>query len=94
MGADVADYQVGDKVRVMRVPPYLYTDNPVDKDTAEFIGRCLGKVLRVEDFDEHGQLELWVTEKGNQRRVFDQHSHVIWLEPEFVELFLRAEPNA
>lgn len=91
---DVTGYKVGDKVRLMRVPPYLYTDNPVDQDTAEFIGRCVGKIFRVEDFDGYGQLELWVTEKGNQRRVRDRHSHVIWTEPEFVELFRRAEPNA
>ena len=91
---DVTGYKVGDKVRLMRVPPYLYTDNPVDKETPGFIGRCVGKVFRVEDFDENGQLELWVTEKGNQRRAYDRHSHVIWTEPEFVELFRRAEFDA
>ena len=91
---DVTGYKVGDKVRLMRVPPYLYTDNPVNQDTAEFIGRCVGKIFHVEDFDGYGQLELWVTEKGNQRKVRDRHSHVIWTEPEFVELFRRAEPNA
>ena len=89
--AGVANYRVGDKVRLMQVPPYLYTDNPIDQETAEFIGRCVGKIFRVEDFDEHGQLELWVTEKGNQRRVRDRHSHVIWTEPEFVEPFARQE---
>lgn len=30
----------------------LYTNNPVDKDTARFIERCLGKTFRVEDFDD------------------------------------------
>jgi|GEM_PF-6191928 len=72
MGADMAGYEVGDKVRLIQVPPYLYTDNPIDQETAEFIGRCVGKVFRVEDFDENGQLELWVTEKGNQRRACDR----------------------
>ena len=57
MEAGVASYQIGDRVRMLQVPLYLYTDNPVDKDAAEFIGRCLGTVLRVEDFGEHGQLE-------------------------------------
>ena len=65
----MAKYQVGDKVRLMRVPPYLFTDDPLDQGTAEFIGRCVGKIFRVEDFDEHGQfsyryLDHYWTEAG------------------------------
>ena len=80
----MADYQVGDKVRVMQVPPYLYRDDPVDKETAQFFECCLGQVFRVEDFDEYGQLELWVTDEGKQApgRL---SPHTIWIEPEYVE---------
>ncbi len=80
-------YRVEDKVRVIQVPLYLYTDNPVDKETAEFIERCLGKVFRVESLDEYGQLELWATEKGNRKKVLGGYMHWIWMEPEYVEPF-------
>jgi hypothetical protein len=79
----MAGCQIGDKVRVILVPPYLYTDNPVDKDTARFFERCLGKTFRVEDFDEYGQLELWVMEDGSQAP--DSLAHTIWIEPEYAE---------
>lgn len=91
---EMADYRVGDKVRVIQVPPYLYTDSPVDGETAEFIGRCLGKVFRVEAFDAHGQLELWATEKGNRRKATGLNSHTIWMEPEYVEPFPKPPPSA
>jgi hypothetical protein len=78
----LSDYQVGDKVRVMQVPPYLYRDDPVDNDTALFFERCVGNVFRVEDFDKHGQLELWVTEEGFQAP--NILAHTIFIEPEYV----------
>jgi len=81
------DYKIGDKVRVMQIPPYLYKDDALAEETAEFFEHCLGKVFRVEDFDQNGQLELWATEKGNRRRVFGTRSHWIWIEPEYVEPF-------
>ena len=58
-------YQLGDKVRVVTVPPYLYRDDPIAQEDAKFFERCLGKVFQVEGFDDNGQLELWTTEKGN-----------------------------
>lgn len=79
------DYKIGDKVRVIRVPPYLYSEDPVNKETAEFFERCFGKVIRIEAFDENGQLELRVTEKGNPTRSFSVWHHSIWIEPEYVE---------
>ena len=78
-------YRIGDKVRVVKVPPYLYGADPIAQETAEFFERCLGKVFRVEGFDENGQLELWTTGKGNRRKV-DRglDTHWIWIEPEYV----------
>lgn len=58
-------YRIGDKVRVVMVPPYLYRDDPIAQADAKFFELCLGKVFQVEGFDENGQLELWATEKGN-----------------------------
>ncbi len=82
----MADYQIGDMVRVMQVPPYLYRDDPIDKETAEFFERCLGKVFRIEDFDDNGQLELWTTGKSNRRKRYrGLDTHTIWIEPEYVE---------
>ena len=90
----MADYQAGCKVRVIQVPPYLYTDDPVAKETAAFFERCLGKVFRVEGFDENGQLELWATGRGNQRRRIGMNSHTIWIEPEYVEPYPKPMPSA
>ena len=82
----VPTYQVGDKVRVITVPSSLYRDDPVDRETATFFELCLGKVFRVEGFDENGQLELWTTEKGNPRKApRGMNTHWIWIEPEYVE---------
>ena len=89
----MTSYQIGDTVRVMQEPPYLYTDSPVDKDTAQFFERCLGQTFRIEAFDERGQLELWVTEAGRQAP--DKLAHTIWIEPEFVASVAKAEqPSA
>ncbi|MEO7719199.1 MAG: hypothetical protein ABIY70_23620 [Capsulimonas sp.] len=79
----VADYKIGDKIRVVQVPPYLYNDDPVTREIADFFELCLGKVFRIEAFDENGQLELWMTDKGNRTKRGDLHS--IWIEPEYVE---------
>lgn len=89
----MAGYQVGDKVRVTQVPPYLYTDNLADKETAEFFERCLGKVFSIRDIDEHGQLELWATEKGSQRKVCrGTNTHTIWIEPQCVQQVVKPFP--
>ena len=83
-------YQVGDKVRVTQVPPYLYGNDPIAQETAEFFERCLGKVFVVEGFDENGQLELWTTGRGNRRKTFrGLDVHTIWIEPEYVTPFAR-----
>ena len=82
-------YQIGDSVRVIQVPPYLYSDNPVDKDTAQFFERCLDHVFHVKDFDQYGQLELWVTEEGEQAP--DRLAHTIWIEPEYVKPVVEVE---
>ena len=88
----LSDYRIGDRVRVMQVPPYLYRDDLVDNETASFFERCLGNVFRIEDFDKHGQLELWVTDAGLQAPNVLAHS--IYIEPEYVEPATEAEQSA
>ena len=83
-----ATYKIGDKVRLLQVPQSLLAlENPVAIETAAFISLCVGKVFTVRGFDEHGQLELWTTDKGNERkRGLGLKTHWIWTEPEYVEL--------
>ena len=79
-------YQIGDKVRLITVPLYLYRDDPIDRETAAFFELCLGKVFPVRGFDDNGQLELWTTGKGNPRKAMrGLDTHTIWVEPESVE---------
>ena len=78
----VSDCQIGDKVRVMQVPPCLHSEDQADNETALFFERCVGNVFRVQDFDKHGQLELWVTEEGLQ--ALNVLAHTIFIEPEYV----------
>lgn len=83
----MASYAVGDKVRIIRVTPSLYRDDPIARETAAFFELCLGKAFWVEGFDEYGQLELWTTEKGNLRKRYrnGKDNHTIWVEPDDVE---------
>ncbi len=52
----MASYAIGDKVRMIRVTPSLYRDDTIDREVAAFLELCVGKVFRVEGFDEYGQL--------------------------------------
>ena len=81
-------YKIGDMVRVMQVSPYLYSDDPIAKETAAFFEQCVGNVFRVEGFD-NGQLELWATADGKHQLVYSDGMHYIWIEPEYVELVSR-----
>ena len=81
----MASYAVGDKVRMVRVTPSLYRDDPIAQEVAAFFEMCLGKVFRVQGFDEYGQLELWTTEKGDPKKRLDGKAHFIWVEADDVE---------
>ena len=78
-------YKIGDMVRLVKVSPDLYADDPISKETAAFFEQCLENVFRVEGF-ENGQLELWTTADGKHRATSDSSSHTIWIEPEYIEL--------
>lgn len=75
-----AALKVGDSVRVLKVPPAVEQQMP--QDIRQLFQRCVGQVLRIEDIDEHGHLEFWITDEGLQAPDCTKHS--IWIEPEFV----------
>ena len=66
-------FQVGDKVKVLAIPPGL--DDAAGIGTPEVFQRALGKTFRVAGFGEYGHLELVVS-----------RSDTIWIEPEFVKV--------
>ena len=77
----VPSFKIGDRVRVVLVPPMVEKEMP--PETIGLFERCVGRVLRVDGFDEHGHLELNVANDGSQAPDYSQHT--IWIEPEFVE---------
>ena len=76
-----SDLTIGDRVRVLRVPPAVEQQMP--EETRQIFRRCVGHILRIDGFDDYGGLELNVREDGSQAD--DYREHTIWIEPEFVE---------
>lgn len=74
-------FKVGDRVRVVRVPPLVEREMP--PETVELFQRCLGQILRVDGFGKYGHLELNVRDDGSQAA--GHRDQTIWIEPEFVE---------
>ncbi len=75
-------FKVGDRVRVIRVPPSVEQEMPTE--TVELFKRCVGQVLRIDGFGKYGLLELNVSDDGSQST--DYCKNTIWIEPEFVEI--------
>jgi len=73
---------IGDKVRVIRIPPSVEKESP--PETVEIFRRCVGQILHVDGFDEYGHLELNV--RTDRLRCGHRSYHTIWIEPEFVEV--------
>jgi hypothetical protein len=73
--------KVGDKVRVLRVPPAVNKEVPAE--TRKLFRRCVGKVRRVDGFGKYGHLELNVHDDGTQATCC---ANTIWIEPECVEV--------
>jgi hypothetical protein len=69
---------IGDRVKVMAVPPGLYNDGVLN--TKSLLEACLGRQFPVIAI-EQGLLELHVGELNGQ----PAYLHSIWIEPEFVE---------
>jgi hypothetical protein len=77
--------QVGDRVRILMVPPQVEAtpDETDDLHTKELFRHCVGRTFPVQDIDEYGHLELWVYGWGDTP---PDIPHFIWIEPEYVEV--------
>ncbi|PWU12352.1 MAG: hypothetical protein C5B50_21595 [Verrucomicrobia bacterium] len=53
------------------------------KETREIFRKCVGQILRIDGFDQHGHLEVNVLDDGTQSP--DYCAHTIRIEPEFVQ---------
>ena len=74
-------FKVGDRVRVLQVPPSVEEKMP--EETRQVFRRCVGQVLRIDGFGRYGHLELKVLDDGSQSP--GNCDHTIWIESEFVE---------
>ena len=90
VGGNETVLQVGDTVRVLRVPPEV--DRLMPEETREIFRRCVGQVLCIDSFDDYGHLELNVLDDGSQAP--NGCHHTIWIEPECVEGPLTASRTA
>jgi hypothetical protein len=72
--------KVGDKVRVIQVPPVPPKDGRLN--TESLFELCVGRVFPIVGFNDAGWLELEVGEVLDKDPCMDS----IWIEPEFVEI--------
>lgn len=71
--------EIGDKVRIVKIPEHLPVDN---LNTQELFKLCLGRAFPIIGFNEVGMLELEVGQVLGKPAYEDS----IWIEPEFVEI--------
>lgn len=70
--------KAGDSVRIVAAPDIL----PDSPETREVFSRSVGRVFRVIDIRDDGQVELDVGEVMGQ----PAYMHTIWIEPELLEI--------
>jgi hypothetical protein len=72
-------YRIGDKVKVVGIPPLTFARGSKDElGTEKLFRRMLGKVYTVRGFDRCGNVELRPTWRD-----------FVWIEAEFVKLRAR-----
>ena|SRR5215472_3095098 len=74
-------FGVGDRIRIFRVPSDA--EHSVSPERADLLQRCVGKILRVENIDSFGALELHVIDDGSQAS--DPRHHIVFIDPDYVE---------
>ena len=77
-----SNIKVGDKIQMVEVPPDVELLLPAE--TQELYRRCIGQVLRVERFNDYGELEVLVCEDGSQAP--DHSHHTISIDPDYAKL--------
>ncbi|NJL19618.1 MAG: hypothetical protein HC895_00425 [Leptolyngbyaceae cyanobacterium SM1_3_5] len=75
------DFSVCDRVRILQIPPQVLEKMP--QESIEIFKRCAGQILRIDDLNDIGWLELNVMDDGSQAPNYCYHT--IWIEPEYVE---------
>jgi hypothetical protein len=81
MNGTGGSFVTGDHVRVTGVPADVET---MPDETRRLFARIVGRVLRVDDVNEWGDLVLNVRDDGSQAPNCDEHT--LWLSPAFAEL--------
>jgi len=78
------EFKIGQQIRIVSLPD-LSDLQPDTKDlpTRSLFAKCVGKVLRIDGFNQYGELELHVLDNGTQDPGCCHHT--IWIEPECVE---------
>jgi len=72
-------FRIGDKVRVIGMPPVTFAPGVEDELGTEKLFECiLGKVYTVRGSDEYGNVELRPPERN-----------AVWVEPQFLNLRAR-----
>ena len=67
--------RVGDKVKLLQVPPAVQTIPENELNTKKVFEECIGKVFTVKSIDKHGHLEFELPNLDS-----------IWVEPQFVSV--------
>jgi hypothetical protein len=73
-------FQIGDKVRVIGIPPITFAPIKDELGTQKLFKRMLGKVYTNRGFDKYGHVELRPT-----------RSDTIWIEREFLKVRARTK---
>ncbi len=75
-----AGTKIGDRVKLMRVPPAVRRCWSKFPDTFHIFQLAVGKAFTVRGVDKQGHIELWVCANGSEDQSGTAHS--IWVEPE------------
>ena len=84
--------EVGDRVRIERVPPHVEARSDEDDEmrTRDVFRQCVGRVFRVRGVgtnsphEDTGHVELWV--RNGDDCDDEVAADTIWVEPEYLEI--------
>ncbi len=72
-------FKVGDRVRVMRVPPEVERDGRRFPDTFAIFQIAVGHVFHIRGFSKCGRAEIWLDQDGSEDETGG--ADTIWVEP-------------
>ena len=74
--------RTGELIKVAQIPSQLLANRERFPETFDLFGKAVGHAYQIRDIDEHGHIELWLSDDGSEDSTGAAHS--IWVEPEFV----------